>query len=225
MNLDAVILAGGKSSRLGGIVPPYFKPFVVVNGQSLLVAAVDAARDAKAERIIVVAAAENALQAWQMVGHYSDVRVVLSDRGVGHAIYVGLELCTADRVLILMSDNVHGDGDVRTVTQYRTAVGVRRVPSKDAERYTRLSSEMRWVEGPDAEISSEPETMIWCGPLVIERVRGLATLRGQQRVGPHLSDIAPSAALVITDSIDIGVPDALTEATTHETDGVDEVDV
>lgn len=213
--MDAVILAGGKSERLRGIVPAYFKPFVVVNGKSLLVAAVDAAAEAGAARIVVVAAGENALPVWQLVGHRDEVRVTLSDRGVGDAVYRGLELCDARRVLVLMSDNVHGKDDVIRVTTTKNdyAIGVRDIPYEEALRYTR-QSQGRWVENPVSFIEPESElTRVWCGPLVINREFGLRVLRGQRKIGPWLDDLVTSYEHVMVSTQDIGVPDAVAEIT------------
>lgn len=215
--MDAVILAGGKSERLRGIVPPYHKPFIVVNGKSLLVTAVDSAREAGAERIVVVATGENALPVWQLVGHRSEVRVVLSDRGVGDAVYRGLEVCVEDRVLVLMSDNVHGENDVVRVTcGGGYGIGVRDVPWTEAERFTRQQTG-RWVEGPwDHDLSEagwHEYIRIWCGPLVINRERGLKILEGKGKIGPHLDDLAPFYDHVKVTTQDIGVPDAVAKIT------------
>lgn len=215
--MDAVILAGGKSERLGGIVPPYHKPFIVVNGKSLLVTAVDAALDTAARRIVVVATGENALPVWQLVGHRHNVRVVLSDRGVGDAVYRGLEVCTDERVLVLMSDNVHGENDVRAVVRGGDyAIGMRNMPKAEAERFTRYDSlTQRWYEGPYATTHT-PQTrdvITWCGPLVIDRWYGMAALQGQQRLGPFLDEICPKARLVPVSTRDVGVPAAVAEVT------------
>lgn len=216
--MDAVILAGGKSERLNGIVPPYHKPFIVVNGKSLLVGAVDAARDVAAHRIIVVATGENALPVWQLVGHLPEVRVVLSDKGVGQAVHAGLELCRDQRVLVLMSDNVHGVGDVRAVTcgdDY--AVGVRHMDYNGAERFTRYNAvDNTWTEGPYDDVRSMPQTrdvIVWCGPLVIDRQRGLTTLRNVGRIGPYINDICPRTRLVPVSTQDIGIPTAVSAVT------------
>ena len=50
-SLDAIILAGGRASRLGGVA----KPLLEVGGRPLLTLAVDAAADAGALRIVVAA--------------------------------------------------------------------------------------------------------------------------------------------------------------------------
>ncbi|REC97922.1 molybdopterin-guanine dinucleotide biosynthesis protein A [Microbacterium sp. AG157] len=51
VSVDAILLAGGRASRLGGAT----KPLVRVGGQTLLRTAVDAVRAAGARRVVVVA--------------------------------------------------------------------------------------------------------------------------------------------------------------------------
>jgi len=222
--LDAVILAGGKSERLNGVVPPYFKPFVVIEGRSLLVAAVDSALAMGARRVIVVSAGENALPVFQLVGHRPEIRVMLATGGPGRALRRGLELCQTQRVLVLMSDNIHGPEDVYAVcTAANYAVGVRVVHRVEAERFTRLRGD-RWVERRydqdplDDEVAkwSDDATQavtVWCGPLVIDRYRGLNALAGQEKIGPVLNEMAPSFALVHVLTQDIGTPDAVRRVT------------
>jgi hypothetical protein len=211
--LDAIVLAGGKSERLTGIVPPYHKPFVVVNGKSLLVAAVDSALDVGARRVVVVATGENALPVWQLIGHRPEVRVVLCDRGVARSVYVGLELITSRRVLVLMSDNVHAPGDVSRVCAEEYAIGVRELPHDEARRFTRLGGG-RWVEGPGTP--PDPDTItstVWCGPLVLQHACAGAVLKYADRIGPHLAALAPHATHVTVGTEDIGVPSAVAQAT------------
>jgi hypothetical protein len=209
--LDAVILAGGKSERLRGIVPPYHKPFLVVNGRSLLVAAVEEAQRAGASRIVVVATGENAMPVWQLVREVPRVTVVLDDHGVGNALAVGLNVCREQRVLVLMSDNVFAKDDVPEVAAYPTAIGVQLMPARLAQRYTRLIGDM-WLEGgPSTE--HYDDLTVWCGPLVVSRNRALAVLPGATSIGHHLNTICPGATLVPTGTRDIGTPEAAAAAT------------
>jgi hypothetical protein len=212
--VDAVILAGGKSERLRGIVPPYHKPFLVVNGKSMLVYTVEEAEKAGAERIIIVATGDNALPVWQLVGDRPHVRVTLSDSGVGDSVYRGLELCQSERVLTLMSDNIHGPTDVSNVVNAdHYGIGVRFVPCDEAYRFTRQFLG-RWVEGRNAGMDEfNDSAMIWCGPLMINRDLGLAKLRDQAKIGPLLDDLVPKFTHVPVSSQDIGVPGAVIEVT------------
>lgn len=217
--LDAVILAGGKSERLRGVVPPYHKPFLVVNGKSLLVAAVDHAKDAGAQRVVIVCTGENALPVWQLVGHIPGVRVVLNSGGVGESTRAGLELCLHDRVLVLMSDNVHTTEDVKAITEHEYAIGVRQELGPNAFRYTRHVGG-RWIEGPqDCPYDGPTFVTVWCGPLVLNRMSGLASLIFRERLGPHLDSLFPQSSpplFVPVSSYDVGVPEVVKAITTQE---------
>lgn len=215
MSLDAVILAGGKSERLRGIVPPYHKPFLVINGRSLLVAAVEDAIVIGAERVIVVATAENALPVAQLVGHHTNVRIVLSAGGPGQALHTGLEMCVYQRVLVLMSDNVFAVDDIKRCCEPRYSIGVRYVTCTEAQRFTRFEYG-EWVEGPGNTsdcTTDDPHRMIWCGPLVIQRQRGLDLLAGQERIGPFIGNLMPTVELVDVETVDAGTPEVVRELT------------
>lgn len=213
-DLDAIILAGGKSERLRGIVAPYHKPFLVVDGRSLIVAAVEQALEAGAHRVVVVATAENAMPVSQLVGHHPQVRIILGTGGPARAVRLGLEVCEHERVLVLMSDNVHGQHDVLRVTYQVFAVGVRQLPRLQAVRFTRLVNG-EWYEGPPGEdISMLPENItVWCGPLVIARRWGLHVLADQEKIGPLLGQLAPRFELVPVSTVDVGTPEAIRQLT------------
>lgn len=216
-DLDAVILAGGKSERLHGIVPPYHKPFLVVNGRALVVGAVQEAIAVGAQRVVVVATGENAMPIHQLVGAAPRVRVVLSGGGPGHALAIGLEMCSAPRALVLMGDNTFSPGDVQRVVDARPfAVGVRSTTWADGRRFTRRVND-HWVEGVVPEDDKIPsEVDVWCGPLVISRRRGLHFLTNSEKIGPHLDDIAPSHTCVPVTSVDVGITEVVNELTRIE---------
>jgi molybdopterin-guanine dinucleotide biosynthesis protein A len=215
--LDAVILAGGKSERLNGIVPPYHKPFLVINGKALIVAAVEHAQRAGAKRIVIVATGENALPVWQLVGHLPGVRVILDAQGPGRAVYAGLQMCTEERVLVLMSDNIHKADDIVNVCKQRYSIGTRTVPPEEAYRFTRYV-DGKWIEGViHAQLRRSPDdTTIWCGPLVINRLCGLATLVDKEKIGPYLTELSPKfdvAVHVPVTSFDVGIPSVVQSIT------------
>lgn len=218
--LDAVVLAGGRSERLNGIVPRWHKPFLVVNGKSLLVAAVDGAQLAGAGKIVVVATAENAMPVSQLLADRESVRIVLATGGPGRALAVGLEMCEAGRVLVLMSDNLFAPDDIPDIVMHQYAIGVRYVTCAEAARFTRVEHG-QWVEGPTganrACDSTDRHTAIWCGPLIIQRARGQVALTDSEKIGPKLGQLAPYADLVTTGTLDIGTPEAVQEITRRET--------
>ena len=92
---DAVVLAGGRSSRLGGTD----KPGLVVGGQTLLGAVVSAVTSAGADRVVVVGP--------ERTGAGGAVRYVREDppgRGPVAALACGLEQVSAPVVVLLAAD-------------------------------------------------------------------------------------------------------------------------
>ncbi|MDT0116698.1 NTP transferase domain-containing protein [Microbacterium sp. PRF11] len=94
VSVDAILLAGGRASRVGGAAKPLFE----VGGRTLLHAGVDAVRSAGARRIVVVGPVLDA---------DLDVRWVREDPPFGGpvaAIVAALDHVDADEVLVLACD-------------------------------------------------------------------------------------------------------------------------
>jgi molybdopterin-guanine dinucleotide biosynthesis protein A len=218
---DAVILAGGESRRLAGIVPPHHKPFLVVEGESLLVRAVQQAHKVGVRRIVIVTCPEIALPVYQLLAAtdldlQSDyIHFILRTGGPGFALRAGLELCRADRVLVLMADNVNRTTDISDmVSTCRYAVGVQKLRAVEALRYTRWIGN-RWIEDKSVEVFTK-DTIVWCGPLIIDRIMGLQHLgMTDGAIGPHLDYLAPDGELQHFEvkSYDIGTPEAIAQFT------------
>jgi molybdopterin-guanine dinucleotide biosynthesis protein A len=103
--LGAILLAGGRGSRMGGV----HKPLLDVGGTTLLDAALGAARDAGCEPIVVVGPADEA---------HAELTWVREDPpfgGPAAAILAGLPLMTAPRVLVLACDLPHAGDVVRVL--------------------------------------------------------------------------------------------------------------
>lgn len=218
---DAVVLAGGASSRLAGIVPSHHKPLLVVNGQSLLLRNVRLALDAGAQRVIVVSCPEIAQPTCDILRHASkdpwSIRIMIRTGGPGVAARDGIDLCTANRVLLLMADNWNATHDLQRVVQSRYAVGVKIVPALEANRFTRLIND-RWVEGGEQLTGTGP-TIVWCGPLIVSREHAARHLgNGDSLIGPHLNDLVPEHSYltpVPVNSHDLGTPESITQFTSN----------
>lgn len=221
--LDTVILAGGQNQRLNGVVPPYHKPFLVVNGESLLLRAVRHATDSCAQRIVVVTCAEIALPLVGLLEHsnvdLTNVHVITKTGGPGIALREGLELCRADRVLVLMADNWNQSSDITKICQHRYAVGVRDVPAHEAGQFTHMR-DGHWIEDKVVLTGDKPTT-VWCGPLLIDRSVGLSQLGVHDfLIGPHLNHLIPDdkiLTLVTVSSSDLGTLEALQKFTSLNT--------
>lgn len=219
--LDAVVLAGGRSERLAGIVPPHHKPFLVIGGESLVLAAIRHAHTQRAIRIVVVTCAEIALPLAGLVATLpprirGSVVITLSNTGVGPALAAGAALCESERLLVLMADNLTSSDDVALVCREEYAVGVRLMPTLDAYRFTRWVRG-RWVE--DGVTAADTDlTQVWCGPLVLNRecVLRYGDANPGGKIGPHLDRLAPSPQDLVRVSVettDVGTPDELRKLT------------
>lgn len=228
--MDAIILAGGRGTRVMDLAPEYHKPLLPVDGVPMVTLAVDLAVRAGVTCPVVVAAPANAEAICQALeGRPAFVVVQRQPLGAGHALLLGLQasprpFVTCDRVLVLLSDNVSSDEDVRGVTAFPTAIGIKYINREHAFRFARLNDDGRWVEKePISEWTggfTPPPIACWVGPFVGWRAhmtRVLAQAVEERQVdspelyiGPYLGKFMyneTSCPLVPVESLDLGVTD------------------
>ena len=221
--MDAVILAGGRNQRLGGVVPPYMKPLIVVNQRPLVAQAVEVAQQViknggEGGSVIVVTSPESTLP----ISHVIDVAAVdmlVKTGGPGAALRSALDLVTMDYVLVLMADNLTPTEDVnKIVTKMGNVVGTGLVPLEDCERFTRLRG-LTWVE--KVPVTKEDEVFpglarCWLGPLKLDArlaAKGLDVLAGERDtddlpISP-IFNMFDGFTTVDVHSVDIGLPEVL----------------
>lgn len=232
--MDAVILAGGKGSRLDGVMPPYWKPLMPINGLPLICKIYDQVADQGViDNIFIVVAPENALQVAQVMnGRNAYLVVQQRATGPGDALLLGLQLTKAETVLVLMGDNIMPDDDLVNVVDGSRdtdfVIGTGTVLTADeARRFTRIYEDgFRIEEGPDVsppDFRDGPYT-VWCGPLVLPVEKTIAALRatpgldaplGERKIGTHLHAIGQEPMLVNCAAVDIGTPEAIMEVDQH----------
>jgi molybdopterin-guanine dinucleotide biosynthesis protein A len=225
--MDAVILAGGRGTRVSALIPEFHKPLLPINGIPLIRHLVNLAHDVGVSRPIVVVAPEN-----ESVIHNAlngrDVLTVIQDQplGPGHALLRGLTrqpgvTFNSERVLVMLSDNIISTGDVLRIKQEITAVGVRWIPRSEAARFTRLDSDGVWREKVPLQPSDVAATIpCWVGPFIgwrshmldvltteCENARELGT---EALIGPHLRSFMHDGEdhIISVSSLDIGTLDA-----------------
>jgi len=225
--MDAIILAGGKGSRLDGVMPPYWKPLMPINGVPLIRRIVGQVAG-YVDTTFVIVAPENALQVAQVLAGCPVLMVVQPNAsGPGHALQIGLKLSRADASLVLMGDNLLADSDVCQVATcgHDFVVGVQRVSYEDSARFTRVLSPVKFEEGLHNTCDpSRGMPWVWCGPLVLPRDHTLQALGNrftdlkqgivEQKIGTHLTELAElhgPAKLEEVAAIDIGTPEAIVE--------------
>jgi len=215
--MDAVVLAGGRGSRLGELTPPFYKPLLPVDGVPLVRRATDHAWSANCGRVVVITAPENTLPISQVLDDDVYISVQSTPRGPGDALRIGLQVCTTDDVLVLLADNVMRDADV-AMTVAKLGVSCKRYAPEVALRFTRWNASIeRWVERVDvteAQIDGDGLVTCWVGPMVVNRKRALIVLSEplsaftERLLGPVLSDIASNPKEHIdTSAYDVGTID------------------
>jgi molybdopterin-guanine dinucleotide biosynthesis protein A len=230
--MDAVILAGGKGSRLNGIMPPYWKPLLPHLSVPLVRRIYEQVEPVADEHVFVIAAPENALQISQIMptNRLKLVIVVQREaRGPGDALMLALRLTKQKHLLVVMGDNLMPDEDVKNVcaavkdSPCGLVIGTGEVETKaEAQRFTRIVD-----QGPYQTISEGPRGLeylrkpytVWCGPLVVPVTYTIDAMNrdsidmntlGERKIGTHLGDIGP-AALVPCSAIDVGTPETIME--------------
>lgn len=191
--MDSVILAAGKGSRLDGIMPPFHKPLLVVNGKPLIRQAVELAMRCVDGRVTVVVAPENALPICQVLDGPGmgkvDVIVQRSMLGPGVSLRTGLRHSTAGETLVLLADNVLTFADIDKIVKAQgNAVGVSMLDASEAERFTRARAvepgdvtagdgkvvttrtDIEWVEKVpviEADLFDHGMATCWVGPIKV----------------------------------------------------------
>lgn len=225
--MDAVILAGGKNTRLYEIVPPYHKVFIPINGVPMIVRVLEAVKPF-VDRSIIVAAPENAQAMAQLLAHTKmlddvDILVHHTPIGPGDALRRGLAVSEADDVVVVCADNMMTEDDVRVCVESGSfTIGIREVREADeAARLTRITEDFQFIEGAPGGAWSDGLYRCWLGPLVVPRretLEILPSLRGwtggEIKIAPYL-DKLPTPKLQRVNVSDIGVPQELTREHLH----------
>lgn len=223
--MDAIILAGGKGSRLDGVMPPYWKPLMPINGVPLINRLIAQVEAQDIIRTFVVVAPENALQISQVIPATSSVVLVVQRfaTGPGDALRMALSLSQEESALILMGDNLMPDEDISAVCAATKSsyfvIGTASVETREeAQRFTRIYNDGRIIEeGPAVTYTEGPYT-VWCGPLVLPVEEAMDVLRRptpddafEHKIGTRLQHITQQPALVPCSAVDIGTPASIME--------------
>lgn len=114
MSVDAILLAGGRGTRVGGAIKPLFE----VNGSTLLASAVGAVRAGGAERVVVAAPvlAEGLDVRWvredpPFGGPVAAIVAALEETDADEVYVVACDLPTVDAAVALLSDPLPTDTD------------------------------------------------------------------------------------------------------------------
>lgn len=218
--VSAIILAAGANTRLNGLVPPFMKPLILVNGRPLIQhALLHAMRDWKADPVIIVASPENEKMIKSVVHHlYDEVTWVKQEKpsGVLNAISLAMPLVTTEMTVILCGDNTFDLDELdshileRRVRSHRSAIAIRQLDLTSAGRFTRVDMTYEPIRLVPAG-SEVASGQCWIGPVLLETEEAIQAL-DQQPV--NVEDFIMKAAAKGMDKLrmkcsDHGVPDEL----------------
>lgn len=183
MSISTVILAAGANVRLNGLVAPYHKPLMLVNGKPLVRHAFDHASDWGSNRVTVIVSPKNAEPITALVPNTALFIVQPQPRGVVDALHLVKDRIKDDEhTLILCADNTFSDpprGKPRV-----PCFGFRSVHSVDWQRFTRFKNPRSGSphleeKGIILIEASAPEQGdgCWIGPLLLNTERVLNALR------------------------------------------------
>lgn len=176
--MDTIILAAGRNERLKGVVAPFHKPLLVVNGKSLVQHCLDIADRLSFGSVRLIVSPENALPISQVTQLAPNDMMIVQQKplGPGHALHLGLKTLDpeiSEEVMILCADNVFNlvqvedmledaDGNLKNTIH----VGGRKIYiKKERERFTRVDQNKgRFIEGP---LGDDEPLDCWIGPLVL----------------------------------------------------------
>ncbi len=223
--MDAVILAGGRGSRLRGVVAEYHKPLLVVNGRPLLLGVYRAATEVVDGRIIIVTAPSNVQPIVELLdtadAFTSDrTRVIVQPNptGPGDGLRLGLEVADHEETLVLCADNVMTTEDVQAVADGGAlpTIGVKVTEDQTmAIRLARISESFEVIEGRSGGVWSDGRYRCWLGPLLVPTSRMYEVLTeakvsasDELKIASHLNQLG-SAELVRVNCHDVGTLDAI----------------
>lgn len=224
--MDVIILAAGKNERLKGIIPPYHKPLLVVNGQSLInQLVITASQFPSVEDIIIVCAPQNAMALDAVLPSLANLRFIVQREG-GHvinAVRIGLAATTAKTVVLLCADNVIAPSTWQKPPFKNTAefddqalyVHGQIMDSAAAQHFTYHVGGI-WRE-KTSYAGYAPFVFCWLGPLVFNVDNMRAAIR--RHVSKHPQDLnslgrafneyAGEVLTIESETIDIGLPENL----------------
>ena len=224
--MDAVILAGGKNTRLAGVVPAYHKPLLVINGETLVARlAKQAMSVVKNDVLYVLVSPHNCNAVMDVVlGQFKikrNITFVLQQEGmdVADALQEVLRLVRTKKTLLLCGDNYISTEDWsnldHNLDEYNGIIGTTDVESTgQANRFARLMIDnLSLITGKIATIHEQKFYRCWIGPVIIGTEPTLATLRTAEDrsiIADYLSAPDKSGFFSIPMTVqDIGIPEVL----------------
>lgn len=232
--MDIIILAAGKNERLKGIVPPFHKPMLVINGRPLIAQLVEAVQSLTklhtapgvTPRIIIVCAPQN-INALTTVLPMIDNMLFVVQReadGVLNAVRTGLSVTTDTTVTLLCADNVIAlttwllDPFKRNTTIELDTLYIHgQFMSADTVEQFTYFSHGKWFEKTPVVGDSSARRFCWLGPLTFNASLMRSAINRytvdhpseNQSIGRVLNYYTGERQMIVSDALDIGLPENL----------------
>jgi len=235
---DAIILAAGSNERLKGIVPSYYKPLILVDGEPLIKRIVRQVKHWRPGRIVVVASPYN-IQAIVDVledGGSSDLQYVIQPTPTGpiNAVYRGVLACSAPAVNIICGDNIISHDDFEglhrkfqklmadqndMLLETALAWGFTNLYEEAATRFTVYDEDTKaFIDKPPSPelYAVERKVPAWIGPILIQGPTNLWD-GSRKTFAEVFNEIPPkNRTTFMSHAVDIGVPSALNDLPTSK---------
>lgn len=219
--VSAIVLAAGENRRLQGVIPPFFKPLLVVNGRALITHAIDHVRDTwEVDEVVIVASPRNIEPIIEVID-INVVRFIIqpSPTSVVDAWKLGfsaIDPMNSDVTVIVCADNLFDYEGALFPSEYihdaavngKCFVATRRLEATQGNRFTVI----------DNGVPQEPPYLMaskcvdcWIGPVLVPTgtARELIQRSTAATIEGLLRDISTSWNKIPMTCSDIGVPDAL----------------
>jgi choline kinase len=225
--MDAVILAAGKNERLKGLVAPYHKPLLVVEGKPLVLRVMESCKRF-VDRIILVVAPENAHAMASLVGswgmsHRLHIVVQPVPLGPGEALYRGLCVSDSIETLVVCGDNIVPAADMEKFNYpqcSRIGVGVKITESdEEAQRFSRLDvNTWQFIEDRPGGKTADGRYLCWLGPIrvptrptqnVLEQAIKMQVKRREIKIAENLNRLNWEVVPIEVSCVDVGIPTVL----------------
>lgn len=215
--MRGIILAAGEGARLGDTVPPFHKPLIVVNGKTLVGAAVDALQSRMTHITVVVSPTNAAAICSVTNGRVHQYIVQPEPIGPGDALRRALVTMPGETAVVVMGDNTVTAEDIDAVMDCHGAnvVGGRMIQYPEALRFTRYFADMKvWHEGPkrsDEHYDRMSSAFVWLGPIRIDVDEYFAAWKDTHtaKIAPAFNYMAHRPVPVSVQCEDIGIPEVL----------------
>jgi hypothetical protein len=212
-----IILAAGANTRLNGIVAPFNKPLVLVNGKPLIRHSIDHLLEWDVTSIIIVASPENVRQLLTVAKSPVPIKWVLQigPTGVVEAIKLAMMAVDKDRVVIVCADNTFAGFEGPPMSG--DWIATRTLPNAEAKRFTRLEhgprGDMNLCSASSPRGYGGKESTVWIGPVTL----GTAEVRNAlERTGTVCIDVEDLIMQSTTElqaftmeCQDLGIPESL----------------